>query len=244
MKAVTREKFTKWFNSDWRPQRQAHKVFKRLKVGPRVIAGTRYGKLVALRQAEKKHPRSLMGIAYYWDCQCECGNVRTILEGKLAAGWCTACEACEIGEPEFYYRRDKTKELRKFEAAKFRCTNPKCRQWVDYGGRGILFKFDTFRQFYEHLGACPPGKTLDRFPDYNGNYEEGNVRWATREEQMQNTRATKFRPKDIVFIRRAGAAGIAGKTLAKWFGVSYGSIRDVQLGKTWANIEDPARSNQ
>jgi len=40
----------------------------------------------------------------------------------------------------------------------------------------------------ENLGPCPEGMELDR-KNNNGHYEPGNMRWATRQKQMQNTRA-------------------------------------------------------
>jgi hypothetical protein len=56
-----------------------------------------------------------------------------------------------------------------------------------YGGRGIKFLFTSFEQFLAELGPRPSGMSLDRIEN-DGNYEPGNVRWATRSEQVQNRR--------------------------------------------------------
>jgi hypothetical protein len=41
------------------------------------------------------------------------------------------------------------------------------------------------------MGLKPtPKHTLDRYPNRSGNYEPGNVRWATRKEQSTNRDAT------------------------------------------------------
>lgn len=48
---------------------------------------------------------------------------------------------------------------------------------------------DDFAQFLEDVGRCPSkSHSLDRFPDQNGNYEPGNIRWATSKEQCRNKR--------------------------------------------------------
>ena len=74
---------------------------------------------------------------------------------------------------------------------KQRCENPKAGKYSYYGGRGISVCPSwsaSFEAFLADMGECPPGLTLDRFPDNNGDYEPGNVRWATMKQQSNNRR--------------------------------------------------------
>ncbi len=80
-----------------------------------------------------------------------------------------------------------------YRHAKGRCSNPTDVAWKDYGGRGIKFLFTSFEQFFAELGPRPEGKSLDRINN-DGNYEPGNVRWATHSEQVKNQRRRKCRP--------------------------------------------------
>lgn len=77
-----------------------------------------------------------------------------------------------------------------------RCTNAKRPDYPTYGGRAISVcrKWrDSFAAFLADMGKRPsPQHSLDRFPDQNGNYEPGNCRWATKHQQMQNTRGTRL----------------------------------------------------
>lgn len=72
-----------------------------------------------------------------------------------------------------------------------RCTNPKFVDWRLYGGRGISVCErwrQSFATFFADMGARPSaGLSLDRWPDSNGNYEPGNVRWATAKQQCRHT---------------------------------------------------------
>jgi hypothetical protein len=73
-----------------------------------------------------------------------------------------------------------------------RCTNPGVRFFERYGGRGITVAGEWrgergYQTFLAHVGRRPSaGHSLDRYPDSDGNYEPGNVRWATETEQQRN----------------------------------------------------------
>jgi len=71
-----------------------------------------------------------------------------------------------------------------------RCTNPNTPGWKWYGGAGITVcaRWCEFTGFLADMGERPEGKTLDRYPNPAGNYEPGNVRWATPYEQRHNRR--------------------------------------------------------
>jgi hypothetical protein len=75
--------------------------------------------------------------------------------------------------------------------AKQRCSDPGDKRWLDYGGRGIHVCDewrDDFPAFLAHIGKKPSRHhSIDRI-DVNGDYEPGNVRWATKIQQANNCR--------------------------------------------------------
>jgi hypothetical protein len=58
---------------------------------------------------------------------------------------------------------------------------------MHYGARGIRVceRWRTFDAFLADMGVCPPDMSIDRI-DGKGNYEPGNCRWATVEQQGFN----------------------------------------------------------
>lgn len=74
-----------------------------------------------------------------------------------------------------------------------RCTRPKDIGYPQYGGRGITVcdRWRKFEGFFADMGVRPDGMTLDRI-DPDGNYEPGNVRWATPTQQVRHRRNTKL----------------------------------------------------
>ena len=73
-----------------------------------------------------------------------------------------------------------------------RCYSPANPKYNRYGGRGIAVHetWHDLRVFVADieriLGPRPVGKSLDRYPDNDGDYAPGNVRWATPLEQSAN----------------------------------------------------------
>lgn len=87
----------------------------------------------------------------------------------------------------------RTSEFRIWQGMLARCRNPKHTAFHYYGKKGITVckRWLEFKNFFEDMGQRPNGKSLDRWPNKNGNYEPGNVRWATHTQQMQNQNTTK-----------------------------------------------------
>lgn len=97
---------------------------------------------------------------------------------------------------------------------RYRCSRPNHAKFKDYGGRGISVCAEwvaDFGAFLAYVGHRPTeGHSLDRYPNNDGNYEPGNVRWATATEQANNRRqpSREIRGRAIKTLPESGFRGV------------------------------------
>lgn len=136
-------------------------------------------------------------------CQCECGKeviVRadSLNDGNTKSCGCLRSEVIMLSKRTHGHagRGKMTGEYKSWEEMKKRCTNPRRNGYKNYGGRGICIYapwIESFQTFYDYVGPKPTKKhSLDRYPNTNGNYEPGNVRWGTDEQQSRNKRNNRW----------------------------------------------------
>lgn len=124
----------------------------------------------------------------FFRCRCACGKEAVVYGGHIRDGSRKSC-GCVMAESKRTHGQSRSPEYKAWENARSRCQNPRNKKYPLYGGRGITFSAawrDDFEAFLSEVGPRPsPLHSLDRI-DSNGNYEPGNVRWATDEEQNNN----------------------------------------------------------
>jgi len=111
--------------------------------------------------------------------------------------------------------------LRKLcQSAVDRCSNKNSSSYANYGGRGVRVVFgsasDMAQWIVNNIGYPKKGDTLDRINN-DGNYEAGNLRWATRAEQANNKRGYRGsvygqRIKQLLALRQ----DVCYETLRTW----------------------------
>ena len=157
-----------------------------------------------------------------WRCTCSCGNTTTayaydLRRGRVVSCGCYARESKPLihGQAGAGKRRSPTYSV--WAAMVQRCSNPKDRNYKNYGGRGVTVcdSWRVFANFFADMGQKPAGMTLERI-DNNKGYSPGNCKWASRQQQMRNTRANVWVAVDgvrMVFKDAAKLTTVSRTTL-------------------------------
>jgi hypothetical protein len=164
---------------------------------PRIIIqpGDRYGQLVILRETTP-HGN---GRAYRaFECLCNCGDTVSVMLKSLRSGHTVSC-GCVASSVRLKnssaaktHGDTQSPEYQAWRHMRYRCYVSTSSEYHRYGALGVTVCAEwrgDYSAFLLYVGRRPgPEYSLDRWPDPFGNYEPGNVRWATPEQQMHNLR--------------------------------------------------------
>ena len=151
-----------------------------------ISIGDRSGRLVVVGFTHRSRQYALV-------CQCDCGTESVVV---MPRDFLRSTRSCGCLRREQLLRHGHGSRAagyhplyRTWMGMRERCSNPRHVEWERYGGRGIhvCARWSDFAAFLADMGERPEGMTLDRI-DVDGNYEPGNVRWATAQEQYANQR--------------------------------------------------------
>jgi len=157
----------------------------------RELVGQRFDRLLVVERGELRSRNR------HWIARCDCGGMASAPASALIRG---RVKSCGCLNAELRVKRN-TKhggavrgalhpDYNLWQGMIARCEDQKNKAYRYYGGRGIKVCArwrESFAAFLADLGPRPPGHQVDR-KDNDGDYEPGNCRWATKEQQERNKR--------------------------------------------------------
>lgn len=177
------------------------------------LTGMVFGKLTVLRVSDTKTKDN----KYRYECFCSCGNPEVVTKtafnlrnGTTRSCGCLHTESnkARMGVPTKHGMRY-TSTYNTWLNMKARCGNPNNPAAQNYSERGIDYieKWKTFEGFFEDMGECPEGFSLNR-RDVNSGYDKENCEWVDRVRQGRDkrkpTNGLSSKYKGVTFHKHTG----------------------------------------
>ena len=143
-------------------------------------------------------------------CRCKCGVEKLVFLNSILYRGNRSCLSCA----QKTHNLSANTHYSRWKHMLSRCYDTADARYKDYGGRGItvcLAWRNGLEQFISDIG-CPPSREaeLDRV-DNNGNYEPGNVRWASSTQNNRNSSRTRKDGMHCIFPKTLKSGKVSYK---------------------------------
>lgn len=165
----------------------------------------------------------------YWLCKCECGKTKTVRSSSLRRKKrpVRSC-GCLVGKHKITHGLSNSKLYDVWRQMNQRCFNPFCKDYRNYGGRGIKVckSWRNIKEFisWARSSGYKSGLTIER-KDVNKDYAPSNCCWIDNKHQARNTRK----------VRKLTYQGVT-RTVSDWAdltGINHRTLKG-RLNRGWS----------
>ena len=155
--------------------------------------GKRFGAVVVVKQVPGRNKSGHT----LWLCICDCGETKVVVTNELRKNGISSCGCLTkniLSLANTTHGLSGTPEYNVWAEIKGRCTNPRHKEYHNYGDRGVHLcdSWKKFENFIEDMGKRPsPRHQIDR-ENNDGDYEPGNCRWVLPLTNARNQRRSKY----------------------------------------------------